>query len=87
MEEGKWMSTYDELKFKITDEESGIKDFRATINGKFILMEYEYKDDMLTYNFADNVIQETENNLKLIVTDNVGNSATFTATFFRKNSF
>jgi hypothetical protein len=84
VEEGKWMSTYDELKFKITDEESGIKDFRATINGKFILMEYEYKDDMLTYNFADNVIQETENNLKLIVTDNVGNSATFTATFFRK---
>ncbi len=84
VKEGKWMSTYDELKFKITDAESGIKDFRATINGKFILMEYEYKDDMLTYNFADDVIQETENNLKLIVTDNVGNSATFTATFFRK---
>ncbi|WP_031425311.1 M23 family metallopeptidase [Flavimarina sp. Hel_I_48] len=82
--EGKWMSTYDVLQFKITDEETGIKDFRATINGKFILMEYEYKDDLLTYHFSDNIISETENNLKLIVTDNVGNSTTFTTTFFRK---
>jgi hypothetical protein len=47
-------------------------------------MEYEYKTDMLTYDFNDKVISETENNLKLIVTDNVGNSSTFEATFFRK---
>ncbi|MGB3774352.1 MAG: M23 family metallopeptidase [Leeuwenhoekiella sp.] len=84
LKEGKWMSNYDQLKIAISDEETGIKDFRATINGEFILMEYEYKDDMLTYDFKDDVIQETENNLKLIVTDNVGNSTTFTATFFRK---
>lgn len=84
LKEGKWMSNYDVLQFKITDEDSGINDFRATINGEFILMEYEYKTDMLTYKFSDDVIKETENDLKLIVTDNVGNSTTFTATFFRK---
>jgi hypothetical protein len=39
---------------------------------------------MLTYDFDDKVITETENNLKVIVTDNVGNSSTFEATFFRK---
>jgi hypothetical protein len=47
-------------------------------------MEYDYKTDLLTYDFADKVISETEHNLKLIVTDNVGNSSTFEATFFRK---
>ena len=49
-------------------------------------MEYNYKKDVLTYDFSDNIIDDTENNLKLIVTDNVGNSATFDATFFRKKT-
>ena len=72
------------LKIKITDVLSGISSYRATINGKFILMEYNYKKDVLTYDFDDQIISESENNLKLIVIDNVGNNATFEATFFRK---
>lgn len=82
---GKWMSKYRYLKFKIEDEKSGIKGYRATINGKFILMEYDYKTNMLVHDFNDNIVTDTENNLKLIVTDNVGNSSTFETTFFRKN--
>ena len=78
------MSNQSFLKVKITDDLSGISSYRATINGKFILMEYNYKNNVLTYNFNDNVNLETENNLKIIVTDNVGNSATFEAKFFRK---
>lgn len=82
--DGKWISNENFLKIKITDKRSGISSYRATINGKFILMEYNYKTDVLTYNFNDNVNLETENNLKVIVIDNVGNSATFEAKFFRK---
>ncbi len=82
--DGKWISNQNFLKIKITDDLSGISSYRATINGKFILMEYNYKNNVLTYNFNDNVNLETENNLKIIVTDNVGNSATFEAKFFRK---
>jgi len=82
--DGKWISKESELKVKILDDLSGISGYRATINGKWILMEYEYKTDMLTYDFDDKVISETENKFKLIVTDNVGNSSTFEATFFRK---
>ncbi|OMP30572.1 M23 family metallopeptidase [Mangrovimonas sp. DI 80] len=82
--DGKWMSNATELKVKIGDKDSGISNYRATINGKWILMEYEYKKGTLTYNFEDNIISDTENNLKVIVTDNVGNSSTFEATFFRK---
>lgn len=84
--EGKWISNQQDLKIKITDALSGISSYRATINGKFILMEYEYKKNLLTYDFGDAINEETENNLQLIVIDNVGNSATFEAKFFRKQT-
>jgi hypothetical protein len=82
--DGKWISNNKSLKVKIEDDLSGIGSYRATINGKFILMEYNYKKDVLTYNFSDNIISETENILKVNVVDNAGNNATFEATFFRK---
>ncbi len=81
---GKWLSKYRFLKIKIEDEESGLSNYRATINGKWILMEYDYKKNELTYDFNDAVSTETENNLKVIVTDNVGNSSTFETLFYRK---
>jgi hypothetical protein len=81
---GKWLSNYRYLKIKITDDLSGISSYRATVNGKFILMEYDYKTNTLTHDFNDNVVTDTRNELKLIVVDNVGNSTTFEATFFRK---
>lgn len=80
----KWMSKADFLKIKIDDTDSGIKSYRATINGKFILMEYDYKTGMLVYDFNDKIISETENKFKLIVLDKVGNNTTFETTFFRK---
>ena len=83
-QDNKWISKNKTLKIKITDVLSGISSYRATINGKFILMEYNYKKDVLIYDFDDQIISESENNLKLIVIDNVGNNATFEATFFRK---
>ena len=80
----KWLSKYRYLKVKIDDELSGISKYRATVNGKWILMEYDYKTNMLVHDFNDNVVKDTKNDLKIIVTDNVGNSSTFEATFFRK---
>jgi peptidase M23-like protein len=83
-QEGKWLSKYRYLKVSINDKISGIRNYRATINGKWILMEYDAKKNKLTYDFNDNVITDTKNNLKIIVIDNVGNSSTFETTFFRK---
>tara|TARA_B100000795_G_scaffold37117_1_gene24486 strand:- start:17323 stop:19014 length:1692 start_codon:yes stop_codon:yes gene_type:complete len=82
--DGKWNSKTNTLKIKIKDTHSGISKYRATINGIFILMEYNYKKDVITYTFTDEIATETQNNLRLIVTDNVGNSTTFEAIFFRK---
>ena len=82
-DDGKWLSKYRYLQLKVDDKESGISSYRATVNGKWILIEYDYKKKMLTYDFNDGRTS-TENKLKVIVTDNVGNSTTFEATFFRK---
>ncbi|MGB5983102.1 MAG: M23 family metallopeptidase [Nonlabens sp.] len=79
-----WISKNKTLKLKIDDKTSGIDGYRATINGKFILMEYDYKTDLLTYDFADNVVNDKDNNLKVVVTDQVGNSSNFETVFYRK---
>ena len=81
---GSWISNYRYLKIKISDQISGIKNYRATINGQWILMEYDTKTQTLTHDFNDQIIIDTKNNLKVIVTDNVGNSSTFETTFYRK---
>ena len=82
--EGKWLSKYRYLKVRLRDDLSGIRNYRATVNGKWILMEYDAKKGILVHDFNDGKITDTKNNLKIIVTDNVGNSSTFETTFFRK---
>ncbi|WP_298954531.1 M23 family metallopeptidase [uncultured Nonlabens sp.] len=80
-----WITKNKTLKLKIADKNTGINGYRATVNGQFILMEYDYKTGMLTHDFSDGVVTDSENELKVIVTDNVGNSTTFEATFYRKS--
>ncbi len=82
--DGKWLSKYRFLTLKINDITSGVSNYRATVNGKWVLMEYDYKKKTLTHDFNDGVVIETKNNLKVIVTDNAGNSTTYEATFYRK---
>ncbi|MBC3758751.1 M23 family metallopeptidase [Hyunsoonleella sp. SJ7] len=82
--DGQWLSKFRFLKIKIEDKESGISNYRATVNGKWILMEYDYKKKTLTYDFNDGIVTDTKNNLKVIVTDNVGNNSTFETLFYRK---
>lgn len=80
-----WVSKIGKLRIKIDDKQSGISGYRGTLNGDFILLEYEYKDKLLTHDLADNIVKDGENLLKIIVTDNVGNSTTFTAVVYFKS--
>ena len=82
--DGQWISNFRFLSVKISDDLSGISNYRATVNDQWILMEYEYKTNTLTYDFNDGVVSAGKNNLKIIVTDNVGNSSTFESVFYRK---
>ena len=81
---GQWISNFRYLKIKIDDKDTGVSNYRATVNGKWILMEYDYKTKTLIHDFNDNIVTETKNNLKVIVTDNVGNNSTFESIFYRK---
>ncbi len=80
----KWISKLKTLRVSISDKESGIKNFRATINNKFALMEYDYKRNLLVYNFKDAIHTSGKNVLKIYVEDNVGNNTIFESIFFRK---
>lgn len=82
--EKQWLSNFSYLSLEISDDLSGINSYRATLNGEWILMEYEPKLRTLTYNFDDRILNKTQCDLKVIVTDNVGNTTTFEQTFFRK---
>mgnify|MGYP000117478573 CR=1 FL=1 len=82
--ENQWLNNYSYLSVRISDDLSGIDTYSATLNGEWILMEYESKKNTLTYNFNDKPLTQKQYNLEVIVTDNVGNSTTFTSTFYRK---
>ncbi len=82
--ERQWLNNYQYLSLNISDDLSGISSYSATLNGQWILMEYEPKRNTITYNFDDKILDQTQCDLIVIVTDNVGNSTTFTSTFYRK---
>ncbi len=82
--EKQWLSNYSYLSLRISDEHSGIDTYSAKLNGEWILMEYEPKKKTITYNFDDKILKHSQCDLEVIVTDNVGNSSTFTSTFHRK---
>ncbi len=82
--EKQWLNNYKYLSVKIADDLSGINTYSASLNGEWILMEYEPKKKTLTYNFDDKILDKKQCELKLIVTDNVGNTSTLTTSFYRK---
>ena len=70
------------IRIKIDDNLSGISTYRATINGKWILMDYDSKNDLLFYEFDDKTIREKKIEFCLTVTDKKNNSASFKKEIF-----
>ncbi|MDB2342532.1 M23 family metallopeptidase [Flavobacteriaceae bacterium] len=79
-----WLSNYSYLKFKITDDYSGIKSYRGEINGKWILLEHEPKNNTLIYDFDDLKFDEALHQLNIEAEDFAGNKTNFSADFYRK---
>ncbi|WP_237488273.1 M23 family metallopeptidase [Hufsiella ginkgonis] len=79
--EGKSLAGVKKIFFKISDNLSGIKTFYGSIDGQWVLMEYDLKTATLWHTFGESV---TGNHIfKLVVTDAKGNEKTFTANFNR----
>lgn len=79
-----WVSNLKTLKIRVDDEFSGIKKYRANINGKWILMEYEPKRKLLFFEFDDIKFNTTELKLNIYAEDMVGNVNEFKTSIYRK---
>ena len=81
-----WISNLDYLKFQVRDTHTGIKNYRASINNKWVLMEPFNKNGVIRYDFKDNIINKSKNVFKIEVSDNVGNTSVFETIFYRKTN-
>lgn len=62
------------LKVRILDDLSGIATYEGTLNGQWVLLEYDAKNNLLTYN-PDAIIKEGKNIFRIKVRDGVGNES------------
>ena len=79
-----WISNYTFLKFKIKDDYTGIKSYRGEINGNWILLEYEPKNNTLIFDLNDLEFEEPLNKLNIEADDLVGNKTSLSIDFYRK---
>ena len=70
------------IRVKISDNLSGIKSYRGTINGKWVLMVEDLKTQSLTYTFDEHTIAG-KNTFELSVIDEKDNKSDFKADFLR----
>ena len=81
--EGKKLTDQKTISVSVTDLHSDIDTYNGYLNGKWILMEYDYKTKKLTHNLDDKIYVEGRNDLKIVVTDNLQNSTTFESYFLK----
>lgn len=75
---------YNFLKFRITDNLSGIESFRGTIDGKWVLFEYDLKNNLISYAFDNTrLLMGKKHELNLEVSDFKGNTSAYHATFVK----
>ena len=79
--ENKNMSGNSTITIKISDNLSGVKSFRGTIDGKWIIMEYEAKKAKIFHTF--NELSKGAHTFQLTLTDGVGNESKVTIPFIR----
>ena len=70
------------IGMKATDNLSGIKKYRVTIDGKWVLCEYEAKQDLLFYTFDKNLLPG-RHTYAIEVTDDKNNVARWSCEFIR----
>jgi len=77
---GKTFNTQSTIKLTIKDKESGIQSYRGEIDGKWILLDYDHKKNLVRFDI-DNNISKGEHTFTLKVIDNVGNTTNYKAKF------
>ncbi|NEU07775.1 M23 family metallopeptidase [Flavihumibacter sp. R14] len=80
--DGKILTGTSRISFKISDNLSGLGSYRATIDGRWILMEYDAKRALLWHTFDENTTGGVHQ-LQLVISDMKSNISTFNARFIR----
>ncbi|MDR0542297.1 MAG: M23 family metallopeptidase [Dysgonamonadaceae bacterium] len=76
LNEAQW-ETNRRIAFKISDELSGIQSYRATLDGQFVLFEYDAKLNLLSCVYDPQRMKKGSQTLLLAVTDGAGNRSEF----------
>ncbi len=71
-----------QIRFKISDDLSGIQEITGMLDGEWALFEYDPKNELITHTFNKNRFELNKNHqLILTVSDYKGNTSTYEATF------
>ncbi len=70
------------IQMLIQDDETGIKSYNAYLNEQWILMEYDAKNNLLTYQIDDH-LKKGKNNFRLEVEDLLSNKSVYEAVLIR----
>jgi len=82
---GKNMTNENDIRIRIIDELSGIAEYNGTIDGKWVLFEYDAKNDLLVYTFDPErlILNHNKHSLLLKVSDKRGNSSILKINFMK----
>jgi hypothetical protein len=70
------------IRIKLTDNKSGVKSFRGTVDGDFVLFAHDTKSTVYTYKIDPARIKKgKKHELKFTAVDNCGNKSELTQTF------
>lgn len=82
--EGKDVRSQPGIRFRISDNLSGITTYDGYINGQWVLFEYDPKNELLFHKFDGRVpFSEKNNELEIVLTDTKGNKTNYHTTFLR----
>jgi hypothetical protein len=70
------------IQFRISDNLSGIDNFTALLNGRWVLMEYDSKSGALWHQL-DHFLSKGQHHFQLIVNDKKNNTAMYQAVFYK----
>lgn len=71
------------IRFRITDNLSGIDQYNGYIDDEWVLFGYDAKSNTITYNFDEKLIRNKRHHLVLTVTDIKGNQAEYKGSFLK----
>ncbi|MBX7094507.1 MAG: M23 family metallopeptidase [Flavobacteriales bacterium] len=81
--EGKNTAALKELQWKVADNLSGVAQYSAFIDGKWILLHYNVKKGSLHLNLQEEKLESGSHRVEIVVKDERGNRATFACSFTR----